>query len=731
MFDSVSDGEIEKQVYYYTTVNSAVSFSLLNSKVYEMIKDTAKYKYLVKHRRFINADYNCYLEMLFTFDSFSTILKQIPNGLIKQDKLSETYKNFLLSTNNLTLQNYIKKLNFFIERLDETPNKIESLIVSIFKICSFPNSEIQFDAYVKKYLHLVPEIRNTPIPNTVPCGSLWFQNIKMVMLILPKTVEQYFGDFFEEEATNLMSMMVPETNDDFSRILVKLHQYHVKSVIGSDFNKLYYLLRYLINNLNKNVNNTIKLLKLWDSISSLCSQRTIMQLLSVYLINTHLWIYFTKTINKENIYYLSNEYKLPDDLIFSERLMLVDFIINMERIDLDSIIGIFSESIFCVNTKMRGLALSMLGSSIDIFFILDWIIDNPDCHNLVKTINKGEFVNNMLKYIVMYTDPYRSLHYKINERKLFYYIEHLTEIYGFKVGITKNQLLLIGLLGKNDPDKIILYLQNPNDLVMENLIIVKHYLKLEAVFWIKSYVQYCIKRNIRFPFYIFRMLLERDAKFELILRALDFTFATTRKALTIGYIITTNVRLIEYYDKYFCVSYSNEFLLIHTIFEKRHRRNVFKHNLCQLKHDFLCHMVKKLNTEKLVIALLWCMFIDDGHKFFPIILKGLMLNTKLDVKLDVKLDSLMVLENFLLFYEDCKRIAKILGLTCNTYWTNNEYLEQLIAQKKIVMDNYKTDTLRYMIYKLINNRPYDDRPFYKWGVTSIEQFNYFMNTTNQ
>ena len=703
------DGEIERQIYYYADPNSSTAFAISNNTILEMLKDTPKYKYLAKNRLAVLHDYMAYLNMLFTLDYFDEILEQmldIPYFDHYHSRLSDLYYSFLflLDVNSITSINYLKKLHFFIEHLYK-PNTKMAIFKLIFKIGSFPNADSHLVTCFKKYSdRLIIEYtrRRSPLFNFIPT----------FILMSPKPIETQFEHFSKEETIRLFSMMVSETNDEFFRLIHKMYDYYTGNKRND--NKLYYVLRYATNNMKLSVE---KLDSLCDIITNICGDHFIMYLVSIFLTNCPIWVLCKGSLNNDIISISPyDQCKFSGNLSMSDKAILVHFLIKKYKIQPRDIVNIFFETMNNVDRNYPALDGFIINRDVDIFFMTYWIDTHPNYHKLVRS--QLDLIEKMLKYMLFGINPSANFYQKVVNETLFYYVNFLCKLNDTKVGIDLDQLEVLKFVFIIDQQNVLQCIQNKDNFIMKKLITKKHELQYTPFGCILQYVQYCVDNSMQISFYDFHTLLERDAEFELILKALTITNnAFSYDFLTEGYITTNNIQLIEYYDKHFCVSYSNEFLIIHSIFEKANSRNTFK-------NDFLLHMVKKLTTEKLVIALLLSTINQHGYKFFPTLLKTMRINKILDNKIS---DS-MVLNNFLLFYEDCKKIGKIQD--CN-YLSPTMYASTRSwnISSTIVGDGYKTDTLREILEKLVKDNTNDCTT--SNGATRNEQLNHFMKSINK
>ena len=710
----IRDGEIERQIHGHTNIDSSVAFALCSNTIHNMVKFTPKYVYLAKNRSLIHHDYTQYLNMLFTFNSFDLILKQVTNGFIKQDTLASSYYKFLMGVIDINLSCYLKKFHFFIEHLYRpATDDGYRIFYLVFKIALYPNSDSQFNVSFGKFL-------SKKIPGSWNTALTYHSRL---IRLKPSTVEQYFEHFSKDETMIMYSTIVPESIDSFSRILEILYE---DSELQKGINmKIFYILRYLMNNLNINCNNHAKLDSLCDLLLEIVDEHLIMCLLSLYLTNSKMWMLTTKTvmiINKNEFLACSINLGLCDHLSLENRTSITNFIIKKFKIHPNSIINIFYESVPRTNMGVYNFEFMILSTSVDIFFMLNWLVYNPEFTELVR--KDPTLIRNMLLYTFYSTLPGRNVYQKISKEKLLYYVEYLCSLCDIKVGIEKDQLKVITLLyhGDKATQKFLQdYIQNDDNFIMKVLLDCNPQSELSSC--IKPYVRYCIKHSINLQFSAFRLLLEKNIDFETILAAINITHdAFTSKSLVIGYITTNNIQLIEYYDKRFCVSYSNEFLLIHSIFEKGNQQNKFK-------HDFIRHIVKKLSREYLIISLLWCTFVERGVKFFPIILERLRSKQPfmgVQNPLDCKLAKVMKLGKFLAFYKDYKRITNILHLDYfPEYYINGE---TWIIPSKIIKNNYETNTLREMLFKLMADET--NNFMTETGSSRNDELNYFMRTND-
>ena len=711
MFNTISDGEIEKQIYNYADIQSSVSFSLLNKAIHMFVQNSVKYQYLSKNRLLIQHDHRAYMSFLFTLDSFDLILKQIKNNFIKKETVMMEYYSFLQKCRP-SLGNYLKKLNFFINWL-YSPNYSfgrNVMLVLVFKIATFSDSFSAFRINFEKYITHKKSSQNNPNPTNKSIfddlsrrdGDIFEK--ESVLLIGSEIIEQYFEYLSEEDKIRILAATAPINIEDFSKILLQLNGLLRKMSATSESMCLF---RFIIKNLNYRCNDLVMLDAMCDVVSNICGDRIIMGVLSVYFISNSTWI------RDKGIVISAKESLSIFDVPLEDRLVLANFIIKKFAIHPTSIIKIFSESLPFTNTEYSVLDISISRCSIDIFFILYWLDHRPECLELVKM--DRTLIRKMLEYVIILNKKSPGDYYqRLGGNSLFYYVGRLCKFYRIKLGLEEDQIEIIRTLSIFDLGDVkrnfLKYVQNIDDIVIKKIIIYddSYFLWYQRV---KPYVRFHVKRNTNISFDTFCMLLLSDAPFDSLLQAMDVTIdATSHINLCRGYIATNNIQLIEYYDKRFCVSYSNEFLLIYTIFERDVKG--------ELNDSFLSHMIKKLCTEKLVVALLWSIFIKDGYQIFSVLIK----TAKLQSKLDNKLKEIVKLKNIFLFYDDFIQKRKLRFFDFQTSYVSAGRWRVL---NKIIKDVYENTTLRDIVYELIGQDIVDHPNDFKW-VIQKEQINYFM-----
>ena len=711
MFGFVQDGEIERIIYKHCrNIPSSVCFSILNKTTNNHLKDTQKYKYLVENRISSQNCYDKYLGLLFHLDFFETILKQTSfldfagKPLIEKDDLLHIYVNYLKFQSNLPeLSQYLIKLNFLINNFNDcSKHKLTHLI---YLIATFPNANQQFGYYSKKYLFE----KSIPLDRRIIfCSHLHMILPEHQTLRSIEFISTDYHDFLKKDdityVTELdkkyifLSLVICDSEEEFSKILKLLHEYfelNPSSIERRRCSNIAYLIRFLMNNITNNLTVSVtRLDMLCKTIRTICDKLVFRRLINLYLLGSFA-LPFGNNVSystSDEIIICVNDNKLKNDALRSQ---IISSLIQISGIDMRTISDSMRDAIVLYKTNYYN---NITCRSRDILFIVKWLIDNTTYFEIF--IKDRPIIIKLLEYLVSHT-----ICRKNSIGVIFDYVKHLCEFLQVEIGIAAEHLCLIQIVSQYGND-LIEFIQNKNDIVINTFVSRKGSYRRTPKLIVETLVSYYLENNIEIPLDVFLRFLETSNEpttlmSEKIMNLVQNKCYTNKRDLVSEYIITNNVNLIEYYDKRFRPRCNNEFLLIHTIFQKLHyvsNKNMLRLNRShKLPINFIKSIVKKLNTSHLVISLIWCLITINGY-----LLLNTFLNSKLRNMLDVKIRTMVSLKKILKFHFNCLELEleyKKSGLTFHTQWRQLKI--EWDTPYQIVRDNYDKDTLRQIVVKLV------------------------------